>query len=105
MTFRAYLHITYWGGEYTEANISAKVIVAILLAVITILPTIFAILPTMCKLSYESGMLLPNTRSKYASLHSMYLGPKIFGVHLGFFSACGVQTNEKTVGVRNLCSS
>ena len=32
----------------------------------------------------------------------MHLGPKIFGVHLGFFSACGVQRNEKTFGVRNL---
>ena len=35
----------------------------------------------------------------------MHLGPKIFGVHLGLFSACGVQTNEKTFGVRNLIGS
>ena len=40
-----------------------------------------------------------------ACLHSMHLDPKIFGVHLGFFSACGVHTNEKTFGVRNLFSS
>ena len=32
----------------------------------------------------------------------MHLGPKIFGVHLGFFSACGVQRNKKTFDVRNL---
>ena len=42
---------------------------------------------------------------KITSLHSMHLGPKIFGVHLGFLSACGVQTNEKTFGVRNLFGS
>ena len=39
------------------------------------------------------------------SLHSMHLGPKIFGVHFGVFAVCGVQTNGKTFGVRNLFSS
>ena len=45
------------------------------------------------------------TQTLSSSLHSMHLGPKIFGVHLGFFSACGVQTNEKTFCVHNLFSS
>ena len=42
--------------------------------------------------------------SPRTSLHSMRLGPKIFGVHLDFF---GVRrANErKTFGVRNLFSS